>query len=45
MTQSTYDLCLLFTKNSSNSRFVIVGLQIDNILSLADKIFAVKEEE
>lgn len=44
MTQSTYDLCLFRTKNNSG-RFKIVGLQTDDILFLADKIFAIKEEK
>ena len=45
MTQSTYDPCLLYTENSSRSGFGIVGLQTDDTLFLADKMFAVKEEE
>ncbi len=45
MTQSTYDPCLLYTENSSSSGFGIVGLQTDDTLFLADKMFAVKEEE
>lgn len=45
ITQSTYDPCLLYTKNSSSCGFGIVGLQTDNILFLADQIFVVKEEE
>lgn len=36
---------MLYTKNSNSNRFGIVGLQIDEILFLANKIFAVKEEE
>ena len=44
MTQSTYDPCLLYTKNSSNG-FEIVDLQTDDTLFLADKTFTIKEEE
>ncbi len=44
MTQSTYDLRLLYTDNNS-CRFGIVGLQTDDTLFLADKTFAIKEEE
>jgi hypothetical protein len=40
MTQSTYDLCLLY----SNKPFGIVGLQTDDTLFLADKTFADTEE-
>lgn len=35
---------MLKTKNSS-SKFGIIGLQTDDILFLADKIFAIKKEE
>ena len=44
MTPSTYDPCLLYTENSS-SGFGIVGLQTDDTLFLADKMFAINEEE
>ena len=44
MTQSTYNPCLLYTENSS-SGFEIIGLQTNDILFLADKTFAIKEEE
>ena len=36
MTQSTYDLCLLYSRDP----FGIVGLQTDDILFLADNEFA-----
>lgn len=45
MTQLTYDPCLLYTKNSSSSRFRIIGFQTDDILFLAYKIFIVKKEK
>src|SRR6266702_1448752 len=42
MTQSTYDLCLLY----SNKPFNIISLQIDDMLFLVDKTFAdIKENE
>ncbi len=44
MTQSTYNLCLMYTDNNS-CVFGIVGLQTDDTLFLADKTFAIKEEE
>ena len=44
MTQSTYNLCLLYTNNNSCG-FRIVGLQTDDTLFLADKMFAIKEED
>ena len=44
MTQSIYDLCLLYTDNNSCG-FGIVGLQTEYTLFLADKTFAIKEEE
>src|SRR5450432_4631128 len=39
--QSTYDLCLLY----SNAPFGIVGLQTDDTLFLANKDFAIVEQE
>lgn len=36
---------MLYTKNSGSSRFGIIGLQMNDSLVLANKIFAVKEEE
>ena len=42
MRQSTYDPCLLYTNENG---FAIVGLQTDDTLVLADKIFAKAEEE
>lgn len=44
MTQSTYDPYLLYADNDS-SGFEVVGLQTDDILFLADKTFAIKEEK
>ncbi len=45
MMESTYDSCLLYT-DGSNKGFGVVGLQTDNILILANDIFAaVKEKE
>ncbi len=44
MTQSTYDPGLLYTDINSCG-FGIVGLQTDDTLFLADKTFAIKEEE
>ena len=41
MTQSTYDLCLLYKSNL----FGIVGLQMDNTLILAEVFFANIEED
>ena len=41
MEQSTYDLCLLY----SNAPFGIVGLQTDDTLFLANKDFAIVEQE
>ena len=43
MSQSTYDLCLLYLNNSIN--FGIVGLQTDDTLLLANLAFAVSEQE
>ena len=45
MTQSIYNPCLLYTENSSSTRFGIVGLQTDDILFLSDRMLAIKEEE
>lgn len=45
MIQSTYDSYLLYTKNNSSGEFEIVGFQTNDILFLADKIFAVKKEK
>ena len=42
MTESTYDPCLLYTKESTG--FGVVGMQIDDTLILADEIFATAEE-
>lgn len=46
MTTSTYDPCLLFINDCVNSNgFGVVGLQTDDSLILADKIFAAAEEK
>jgi hypothetical protein len=42
MEQSTYDPCLLFTKENNIG---IIGLQTDDTLLLADKDFAAEEEK
>lgn len=45
MTQSIYNFCLLYTKNSSGNRFEIVGFETDNTLFLSNKTFIIKKEE
>ncbi len=44
MTESTYYPCLLYTDNNSCG-FGIVDPKTDDTLFLADKTFAIKEEE
>ena len=41
MSESTYDPCLLYTNDNG---FGIIGLQTDDILFLADNIFATTED-
>jgi len=46
MEQSTYDPCLLYTKDTNfDSAFGIVGLQTDDTLLLANEHFATREQE
>lgn len=45
ITQLTYNLCLLYTKNNSSDKFEIIGFQADNTLFLSNKIFIVNKEE